>query len=62
MNLTQAESFQMKKQLSILIVDDNELSARHSASYFNAKQTLRYAQMQRMGEKRLKWLSSCFPI
>jgi CheY-like chemotaxis protein len=24
MNLTQAESFQMKKQLSILIVDDNE--------------------------------------
>jgi len=31
-------------------------------SYFNAKETLRYAQMQRTGERQLKWLSSCFPI
>ena len=47
---------------TVLIVDDNEFIVRRSVSYFNAKQILRYARTQRMGERRLKWLSSCVPI
>jgi hypothetical protein len=47
---------------TVLIVDDNEFIRQALSSHFNAKQTLRYAQMQRTGERQLKWLSSCFPI